>query len=160
MPPSTRIKKTFWSFITPLFPYVRDFLTKIGIVRHHGRQSYHLGWLAPGRTMKDFVEYLKTKGFGNHFIAWTDDGQVLSLRRQQDFEWQYHLRIFEDREVRGHYEETPEDHPVDHFEERGMEARRDEFLELLGDWVVEKDKSGKIISQSAPAAFRGRPRNG
>jgi len=86
--------------------------------------------------VEDFVEYLGTQGFFNHFIAWRDSGEIVSVRRPVSFEWQYHLRIFADGEVRGHYEYTPESHPVWHMREVGQEERREEFLEFLGDWIV------------------------
>lgn len=70
------------------------------------------------------------------FIAWVDKDEAISTRKLDGFDFQYHLRVFKDGEVRGHYEKTPERHPIDHFLDRGMEPRRKEFLEILGDWIV------------------------
>jgi predicted hydrolase (HD superfamily) len=106
------------------------------IIRHEGRQSYVLGHLTEGRTVEDFLDYLKTKDFLNHFIAWKDDGEIVSVRRLVDFERQYHLRVFIDGEVRGHYEYTPESHPIWHMKEVGQENSREDFLDFLGDWVI------------------------
>ena len=51
-----------------------------------GRQRYHIGYLALGKTLEELKQHLNSKwGFGNHFIAWPDDGQVLSWRKLADF---------------------------------------------------------------------------
>ena len=72
------------------------------LLRTQGRQNYLLGKLAPGESIESFVEFLLDKGFGNHFVAFDDEGQVASLRYTPDFKHQYHVRIFKDGEVRGH----------------------------------------------------------
>jgi hypothetical protein len=56
-----------------------------------------------------------------------------------DFKHQYHLRVFKDGEVRGHYEYTPECHPIWHLQKVGQEPRREELLGFLGDWIVALD---------------------
>lgn len=131
-----RAKFLFWRFITPLHNPTRDLLLSAGMLKHHGRQKYLLGTLASGTTLERLVEHLLSEGWGNHFIAWEDDGQVISLRRTVSFKHQYHLRIFEDGEVRGHFEYTPESHMVLHMKEVGMEERREEFLTLLSGHIV------------------------
>lgn len=130
------LKRLVWFFITPVFPYIRSFLTFFGIVHHEGRQDFLLGCLAPGRTVEDFRVYLETHKFSNHFVAWIDDGEVLGLRRRENFTYQYHLRVFNDGEVRGHYELTPESHPYGHFFEKVFEPRNKDFFSFLGDWIV------------------------
>src|SRR6185437_14085319 len=105
----------FWKAIGPPLIAVRDMLIRVHLFWHQGRQEYLLGKLAAGKSLDDFLAYLAAQGFGNNFIAHRDEGQVLSLRRLEDFEWQYHLRIFKDGEVRGHYEYTPEAHPIKHL---------------------------------------------
>lgn len=80
----------------------------------------------------------KEWGFGNHFIAWSDDSQVLSWRKINDFNHQYHLRVFSDGEIRGHFEYTPEGHPIEHFEEKDESFHRQEFLKFLGDFVTQE----------------------
>ena len=123
------------------------------IIRHNQeRQKYHIGWLSKDKTLEDLKLHLHSKwGFGNHFVAWKDQGQVLSWRKLVDFKDQYHLRVFEDGEIRGHFEFTPEGHPIDHFIERGEEPRLLEFLKFLGDFVVKE----KYIShlEMDPDAF-------
>ena len=131
-----RVKYVFWKAITPGWLFGRDLLLRLNIVHHAGRQNWVIGTLASGRSSEGFIQYLHTKGFFNHFIAWHDDDQVFSLRLLVDFEWQYHIRLFKDGEIRGHYEYTPEAHPRWHVKEVRWEPRRGEFLEFLGDWVV------------------------
>ncbi len=127
------VKYIFWKGIAPFFVFGE---TVFHILHQVGRQEYVFGKLAPGRTVDAFLTYLHMQGFGNHFIAWKDEGQLVSIRKLDGFERQYHLRIFEDGEIRGHYEYTPESHPVWHMKEVGFEERRSEFINFLGDWVV------------------------
>jgi len=135
-----KIKQKIWDFIYGFFLPIRSFLLRIGIIWHKkGRQKYHVGWLAPGKTLGELKNHLHGKwGFGNHFIAWVDKGQVLSWRKLTDFQDQYHLRVFSDGEIRGHFEFTPEAHPIEHFEEKGEKECRKDFLKFLGDFVSER----------------------
>ena len=108
---------------------------------HHdpSRQRYHIGWLAAGKTLETLKTHLHNKwGFGNHFIAWTDTGQVLSWRKLADFQDQYHLRVYEDGEIRGHYEFTPEAHPLAHLEEKGEREAKADFLKFLGEFRTQE----------------------
>src|SRR5579862_9607169 len=116
-----RVKYVLWRIITPGFMFGMRTLLFFRVIHHEGRQNYVFGRLAPGRNVEDFIQYLHRKGFYNHFIAWHDDGQLISLRKLVNFEWQYHLRLFRDGEVRGHYEYTPESHPKWHMQEVGMQ---------------------------------------
>jgi hypothetical protein len=129
-------KYGFWRLYTPLHPYVRDGALAAGIVRHIGRQDFLLGHIAPGQSVRDFVAHCIEQGYGNHFIAWRDEGELVSLRFVEDFVYQYHLRVFKDGEVRGHYEYTPECHPVLHMKEIGLEDRRHVFYGHLGDRIL------------------------
>lgn len=131
-----RLKYVFWSLYTPIHPHVRDAALSLRIVKHAGRQDFLLGKIAPGQTFKEFISFLVSKGFANHFIAWKDDGEIVSLRRLHNFAFQYHLRIFRDGEVRGHFEYTPESRPMLHIKAICQENRREEFLRILGDRIV------------------------
>jgi hypothetical protein len=130
------MKYYFWKICYPFFEGGRDGLIKLRIIHHHGRQRYPFGRLAADKTVEDFLKHLAAQGFGNHFVAWEDEGELIGLRRPDGFEGQYHLRVFEDGEVRGHYEFTPEAHPYRHFFEHGEEERRDDFLEFCAGWIV------------------------
>ena len=158
-----RIKQEFWWYVIyPVFPYLQKALVALRIIHHRGRQPWRIGWVVPHRTLKEFYRFAHTKGFANHFIAWQDDGQLVSLRRREGFKYQYHLRVFNDGEVRGHYEETPEDHPIAHFDEKVFQPRTADFRRWLGNWVVDKPPAepGKMRFHSAPATSLEAPENG
>ena len=135
-----KTKQKTWRGIYRFFTFMQKELLKTHLIWHEDkRQKYHIGWLAPGKTLEGLKKHLHEKwGFGNHFVAWTDTDQVLSWRKLIDFSDQYHLRVFKDGEIRGHFELTPEAHPLDHFKERGESEHKAEFLKFLGGYVVEK----------------------
>lgn len=140
MTPTDKLKQKIWRFIYKFFPTFQMGLLKLHLIWHDkGRQRYHIGWLAEGKTLEGLKRYLHEKwGFGNHFVAWSDQSQVLSWRKLADFDNQYHLRVFSDGEIRGHFEFTPEAHPIEHFEEKGEREAKEDFLKFLGDFVTEK----------------------
>ena len=156
------IKKLNWYIIAPIFPFLRDFSKMIGMEWYKTRQPYHLGWLSDGRSPEAFETYLTEKGFDPCRIAWIDNGEVIGLRLRNGFRYQYHVRLFHDREIRCHYELTPEYDPVGHLKDADTSERREEFLKLLGDWVVSEagEESGKMRSQTAPATSTGSPYRG
>lgn len=128
-----RLESRIWHWLYPIFPKLQK-----PFLRFHdaGRQKYHLGYLAKGKTLQDLERHLHDRwGFGNHFVAWQDSGQVLSWRKLVDFEHQYHLRVFSDGEIRGHYEYTPEAKPLSHFEEHGEQERLAQFKKFLEGFV-------------------------
>lgn len=133
---SDQLKYWFWKIYTPFHKPVRDTSLALGLVRHEGRQDFLLGTLDPARSVPEFVSFLIAQGFGNHFIAWKETDELVSLRRTVDFKRQYHVRIFTDGEVRCHYEYTPECHPVLHLREIGIEDRTEEFKYLMQDWIL------------------------
>lgn len=135
-----RLKQKIWRQIYKVFPSLQHFLLRIHLIWHDKRkQKYHIAWLAPGKTLEELKRHLYPKwGFGNHFVAWTDKDQVLSWRKLVDFKHQYHLRVFKDGEIRGHYEYTPEAKPYNHFKEIGEENRKEDFLKFLGEFAVQK----------------------
>jgi hypothetical protein len=130
-----RMKYVYWKLYTPIHPYVRDLALSARVVRHEGRQEYLIGTLRPDTSLEAFVAFLISKGYGNHFIAWKDDDELISMRYSEDFKTQYHLRIFSDGEVRGHFEFTPEYRPYRHLKKIGQEDRREYFIELLKEWI-------------------------
>ena len=130
------LKYGFWRVYTPLHPTVRDVSLALGIVAHSGRQNFLIGRIAPGQTIKSVVDFMISEGYGNHFIAWKDDDEVVSLRKVVDFTYQYHVRIFADGEIRGHYEYTPECYPVLHFKAIGQRDCREEFHALLKERII------------------------
>ena len=137
-----RLKYLFWLLYTPVHPYLRDAVVRLGLVNFDqfldakGRQKFLVGVTAPGVSVTDLIEHLVQYGYGNHFVAWKDDGEVASLRLPDNFSYQYHIRIYSDGEVRAHYELSPEAYPMKHYYEVGMEERREHFLELLGGKIT------------------------
>jgi len=140
-----RLQQYLWSFLLyPIWPVVERVFN---FLHQPERQPYHLGWLAPGRTLEDLKDHLSREhGFGNHFVAWTDSGQVLSWRKLVSFSRQYHIRVFSDGEIRGHFEVTPEASPLKHFRAKGQEDRSEELRTFLGDIVT----TNKYISHLEP----------
>ncbi len=149
-----RSKYMLWKAIYPIHGVGRDLLLSLGILQHEGRQNYLLGHIAPGRSVEDLLKYLGTKQYANHFIALKDDDEVVSVRKPVGFEHQYHLRIFKDGEVRGHYEYTSESHPKLHMEKVGQEPRREEFLEVLGDWIIPASEDSIMRASEAASVTR------
>ena len=132
-----KLKYFFWRLYTPYHTFFRDTLLKLGVIKHYvERQHFLLGTLAPGHSLEEVISHLVAQGYGLQTVAWEDEGELLSLRRAEDFVRQYHLRVFRDGEIRGHYEYTPECHPILHLLEVGFEDRRQEFLKLLGNHIV------------------------
>ncbi len=142
-----KIKQKIWRGIYRFFPTLQKWLLKEHLIWHQDKkQRYHIGWLAPGKTLEGLKRHLHTKwGFGNHFVAWTDENQVLSWRKLADFNDQYHLRVFANGEIRGHYELTPEAHPLDHFMERGEIEKKADFLKFLGEFCVQKKHISHLV---------------
>jgi hypothetical protein len=150
------IKQKIWNSIYIFFPAWQKVLLKWHIISHTGRQRYHIGWLAPGKSLDELKRHLHAEwNFGNHFVAWEDDGQVLSWRKLINFHEQYHIRVFQDGEIRGHFERTPEAHPINHFLEKGEEARPSDFFRFLGAFVTAE----KHISNLAVDPNRHDPRS-
>ena len=153
---SEHLKQLIWHPLYPVFPYIRDAFLKLKIVHHHGRQPFYLGHLAPNITKEKFIEHLHAHGFHKHFVAWHDDGEVLSMRKHNTFKYQHHIRLFKDNEIRGHYELTPECHPFGHFFEKEMVPATEDFKRYLGSLLIE-GPSTYTISQRAPEASMTSP---
>jgi hypothetical protein len=128
-------------FVRPLFPFVQWFAlaTRLNkgpksVEGSYRRQPYLLGRLKGGVSPDEAKARLQSQGFYINRIAYIDPGQVLSMRRLDEDNpvMQYHIRIFDDGEVRGHYEYTPEDRPFKHMDEAILEKRP----EIFRSWVA------------------------
>ena len=102
---------------------------------HHHRQKFPIGHLEAGKTAKDLKKHLTKHGFEHAFIALKDPGEVLNMRKREGKEFQYHVRLFDDGEIRGHYEYAPEAHPITHCFNVRVEKRGEYFRELLGGYL-------------------------
>ena len=133
-----KIKYYIWRYIiSPVFPYVRNIFLRLHVLYHNERQPYHVGFLAPEKSVEDFKKFLiDQKGFFNNKIAWVDTDEVLSVRLFDGYDYQYHVRLFKDREIRAHYEKTPEIHPFKHFFRKTFEPKTEHVKEILGEWCV------------------------
>ncbi len=131
-----RLKYLIWSLYSPIHPTIRDGAGALRIMKNRGRQPFCLGTIAPHLSIEEFVAHLTEHGYAYHRVAWEDDGEIVSLRLVKDFMYQYHVRIFEDRMVHGHYEYTPECYPLLHLWDVDREDRRGEFMALVGDRLI------------------------
>ncbi|MBI5733780.1 MAG: hypothetical protein HY973_02440 [Candidatus Kerfeldbacteria bacterium] len=137
------VKKFFWKLIEPLFPTIRDIWVGLGFMRHDVRQPYHYGWLQAELNELNFRDFLEKHGFEHDYIAWIDPDEVVNMRkvvtepiyphtfnegtiknkakpRKGVGVYQYHLRLFKDGELRGHFEYTGESHPFKHLFDIGL----------------------------------------
>lgn len=138
----------FAIFVRPVFPLLQWLGRVSGLAKEaktvegpHRRQPYFVGHLQPGISFRELSERLAKEGYFPEPMAYPDPGQLLSLRRLSDEhnDQQYHLRIFNDREVRGHLEYTPEDRPFSHMDETLFEPRTEEFVRALGPFLDSKN---------------------
>lgn len=144
-----KLKQQFWRFIYPAFKKLEHLFLPF---HQKQRQKYHIGWLAPNKTLPDLKRHLSQKwGFGNHFVAWEDTNQILSWRKLASFDEQYHLRVFNDGEIRGHYEYTPESAPVKHFFAEQINPKHFDFLQFLDGYVVFQKYPRKLFADATLA---------
>lgn len=122
----------FWKFIYSFWPGV---LRAYEVFFHHHRQRFLIGHLVSQKTAKDLRNHLTEHGFEHAFIALKDPGEILDMRKREGKEFQYHIRLFDDNEIRGHYEYAPEAHPVTHCFNVRMEAKKESFRKLLNGYL-------------------------
>lgn len=122
----------FWKFVYTFWPSV---LRTYEVFFHHHRQNFLIGHLASQKTADDLKKYLIDNGFERAIIALKDPGEVLDLRKREGKEFQYHIRLFNDGEIRAHYEYAPEAHPITHCFCVCQEAKKEYFKELLGGFL-------------------------
>ncbi len=109
----------------------------MGLTSHNVRQPYLYGRMKPGATREDMLRLLQGAGFEHDYIAWVDPEEVLSMRKQVDVIYQYHVRLFLDGEVRGHHEFGAESHPFKHLYDVGMTDGAPYLKPLLSSLVEE-----------------------
>ena len=133
------LPQTLFFIIRPFFSPGQWLVQSLGFMREaktvegpYRRQPYLVTRFDQGQTSQAIARLLAT-GFRHEPIALNEYGQIASMRRLDEAQpdRQYHVRVFEDGEVRGHYELTPEDHPVGHWNERVFEQRNETFLAAL-----------------------------
>jgi hypothetical protein len=125
-------RKKVWKRLTPLFPFLRTKFGFLRYLRYKGRETYPIGYIKKDLTLAKLESELRTQGFERYCVAWIDQGEVLGMRKSEGFEMQYHVRIFNDGEVRGHFELTPEYRAFKHFFDIGKIARTEDFITMIG----------------------------
>ena len=131
-----QVKEEMWRLVRPMFPALRGAFTSMGLGHPPKKRDFFIGHLAANRTAVDLEDHLVRQGFEQDPIAWKEEGEVMSLRRRVSFEYQYHIRLFDDGELCGHFELTVESNPRAHLAEKEFYDKKAEFLEFLGDWVA------------------------
>ena len=146
-----KIKQAAWIIIFwPIFFLLRIFR----LIIYPIRQDFHIGYLHKHITITQLKKHLFKKGFSRQPVAWIDIDEVLSVRKPHNIFYQYHLRLYKDKEVRGHYEFKPESKPITHIKGTGMEDRYNDFLNFLGHLIIpdrhfDKTRRENNIPQSA-----------
>lgn len=125
----------FWvKFVYVFWPPVLRTLEKIGV--HKERQDYLLGILNHNVSITEIHNYLLENGFEKAILSWKDPGEVLNLRKIEKRVFQYHLRIFKDGEVRGHYEYSSEGKPFNHMSEKIFSPEQEYFRSLMNHYLI------------------------
>ena len=122
-----------WKIVYTIYPPVLRLLEKVKF--HKGRQPYLLGYLKSNCDLNELREFLTNEGFEDAILTWKDEGEVLNMRKVSDEVYQYHLRIFDDNEVRVHYEFSSEGSPLKHIRESCFEKRSEYFNFLLVNYL-------------------------
>jgi len=118
-----------WKVVYFLYPPVLRVLEKVKV--HNLRQDYYLGQLSTNYKIEELSSYLQSQGFEPAILAWKDPDELVSMRKVDQGIYQYHLRVYSDGEVRGHYEYSSEGNPWGHIFEKCFEARKEFFESLL-----------------------------
>ena len=108
--------------------------------RHRGRGPYLLGKIDTSKyTIDEFRNHLFSLHFEKSRLAFKEPGEVLNVRLVDGLRFQWHVRVFEDGEVRGHYELSPEAHPFKHLKEAYKKEIDDKnfLLSLFGGYLNE-----------------------
>jgi len=107
---------------------------------HYCRQRYHIGQLEDKFKKTDLYRFLKIHGFEKGTLAWIDKDEVLRMRKRIGRFFQYHIRLFRDGEIKGHYEYAPEARPWKHFWEYFFHPRKRYFRKLLKGLLGKKKR--------------------
>ena len=120
-------------YLSTLFPFLRTKFGFLRCLRYKGREDYLLGHLKGNISIEQAKVFLENSWFHSYSVAWIDIGEILWMRKNDGFEYQYHIRVFDDGEVRWHYELTPEYARFRHFFDFDKSEKKTEFWEMIGD---------------------------
>ncbi len=137
-----------------LLAKVQKLLQKLGLMKPSGRRPYHVGWLAPEKTLEDLRIYLHGEwGFGKNDKEAGERESVLSWRKLTNNHEEYVLHVYRDGEMRGYYQKLPVTGVLEKPSEMGEREAKEEFLKFLGEFSVEK----KYISELKPVSTQVEP---
>lgn len=123
----------FWKIVYKIYPPFLRVLEKIGV--HKKRQKFFIGKLRGNVSFENFKKFLFSENFESAILAWKDPHEILSLRKIDSKVFQYHLRLYSDREITGHYEYSSEGNPWRHIVETVFEPKEEYFKKLLADFL-------------------------
>ncbi len=107
--------------------------------RLNKRGPYLLGKINSSKyTVEDFKKHLLSIHFEKNRLSFKEPGELLSMRRVDGLKFQWHIRLFDDGEVRGHYEVSPEALPLRHLKDAYVRETDDKsfLVSLLGDYLI------------------------
>lgn len=128
-----RYQTLFWTAVYYLLPKLTAVIQFFGW--HRFRQNYLVGFLRKDKSPEELIRYLNKRGYNRARLAWKDKGEVFGVRRIIRHNFQYHIRFFNDREIRGHYEYTAEANPLGHLYEVVFTDPVDYFEHLLHEYL-------------------------
>ncbi|HEY9584525.1 MAG TPA: UDP-N-acetylmuramate dehydrogenase [Candidatus Paceibacterota bacterium] len=128
-----KYKTFYWRFIYRFMKIVTAVVQSTGW--HNFRQPYLIGHLRAGRTAESLLQHLYSRGYSKAYMAWKDPGEIFSVRKIVREKFQYHVRLFRDGELKGHYEYTAEAKPLDHLNEKIFLNTNDYFENLLHEFL-------------------------
>lgn len=123
----------FWKLVYQVYPPLLRFLERMKV--HSKRQPFILGKVRGNASIEEIQSFLVGNGFEHAILAWKDPEEVLSVRKRDKSNFQYHLRIYNDMEIRGHYEFRPETNPWKHIRETLFESKEQDFKLLLQPYL-------------------------
>jgi hypothetical protein len=130
--------------VLPAWPVIE----RLGLTRGSVRQPFVVGSLRSSVTLAQVKHALAARGFEGNPYSMIDPGELVNFRKldqiydpdgvlRQSPKWQWHVRVFSGREVRGHYERTPESAPISHKLGIGMIEDSASIRHFIGEAYFE-----------------------
>jgi hypothetical protein len=126
------MKRGIWRTIYAIYPPILRLLERLRI--HNYRQEFPVGRIK-AVSIRKIERHLEKKGFEKAILTWKDPGEILNMRKVVKGRFQYHVRIFKDRQVTGHYEFSSEGNPLGHVTESVFEPRTRYFRNALAPFL-------------------------
>lgn len=122
-----------WKIVYFLYPPLLRILERLGF--HKGGQDYHIGYVKKNYSISDLKDYLEKKGFEPAVLSWNEKDEVLNLRKVNKRIYQWHIRVFKDREIKGHYEFSSEGSPIAHICKKLFITEEKYYLNLFSKFL-------------------------